>query len=128
VNLGPCVCVSLSVCLCLCVSLTQRVSLCVFLCVFKRAIQHIKNILKANQIQRQTLREDLNGELQGSKKFQNKTGVNLLANLKKEILIFGKNMKVNSGKNTMHVYAQMVKMESMIKQKNQKNNQTFSLM
>ena len=68
------------------------------------------------------------GGAPGDKKFLNKIGVNIPVNLKRETLIFGKNTKVNSGKNTMHVFDQMVKMENMTKQKNLTNNQTFSLM
>ena len=68
--------------------------------IIKRTIQYIKNLLKANQ--RQTLRGNLNGEHQMMEKFPSKTGANLLVNLKKGILIFGKNMRRISGRNTMH--------------------------
>jgi hypothetical protein len=57
--------------------------------------------------------------------FQNKIGVNILVNLKKEIQLFGKSMKKSFGKITMHEYDQMVKMENMKKHKNLENNQIF---
>jgi hypothetical protein len=59
--------------------------------------------------------------------FQNKIGANTLVNLKKETQNFGKSMKGDFGKITMHVYDLMAEMESMKKHKSQKNSQIFLL-
>ena len=75
------------------------------------------------QIPKTTVKENLNGAHQKIKKHQNKIGENTQESLKKVILIFGKNMKKNFGRNTMHVLDQMEKMENLIRPKNQKTSQ-----
>ena len=68
------------------------------------------------------LRENPNGVHLQEERYQKKTGVNIRVSLKREIPLFGKNMKKDSGKITMHVYVQMENMESMKKQKSLKTN------
>ena len=73
------------------------------------------------------LRENHNGvQHLVNKKFQNKTGGNIHGSLKKEILIFGKNMKESFGMITMQEFAQMVKMENGIKQESPSPSQIYS--
>ena len=54
------------------------------------------------------------------KRFQNKTGENIQKSLKKEILIFGKNMKRSFGKITMQGFVQMEEMGNLTKAKEPK--------
>ena len=68
-----------------------------------------------------------NREHQMTAEFQNKIGVKIRVNLKKEIQLFGRNMKKSFGKITMHEYDQMAKMENMKKQENQVSSQIFQL-
>ena len=89
----------------------------------KELIPFIKKQLRINQ---ETIsKESPNGEHPMTEAYQSKIGANILVNLKRGILIFGKSMNGNSGKITMLEYEQMEKMESLKNHKNQKNNQIF---
>ena len=93
----------------------------------RRKIEHtLKNKIIKNEI---LLGHDHNGDhLQVKQSHQNKIGVNIQVNLKMKIQTFGKNMKENSGKNTIKQSMQMEKMANMRKQKNQKFSQISLLM
>src|SRR3989304_1593331 len=78
------------------------------------------------QVTKLILRKNLNGVHLQEKRCQKKIGASTRVSLKKATQLFGESMKKDSGKNTMHVYVQMEKMESMIKQKNLKNSPIYS--
>jgi len=89
----------------------------------KKIIYPIKKQLKVNQIV--LLKENRNGEHQMMEASLNKIGENILVNLKREILLFGKSMRENFGKIITHVFVQTEEMENMKKQKSPKSNQIF---
>ena len=93
----------------------------------KNNVDMIQYINKQRKIQVIRELQDLNhnGVHQIMETFQNKIGANIHVNLKKVIQLFGKNMKKNFGRIIMHEYEQMVKTESMKKQKSQISSQIF---